>query len=478
MAQVIIGRKKEKQLLEDIYHSGAPEFVVVHGRRRVGKTFLVRELFSDRMTFYHTGLSPAERENEAKTILQRQLEVFFASLVAYGYQGPMPSNWIEAFNRLRALLVQKGGERQVVFLDELPWMDTARSGFMSAFEHFWNGWGAGQSNLMLIVCGSSTSWINDHIINNHGGLYNRITSEIELLPFTLKESEEFYNSRGMMIDRYDMLQAYMIFGGIPYYMSLLRKGQSLAQNIDELCFSRRGQLSDEFDRLFNSLFVNPEDNKALIRLLFRRKSGMMRSEIASATGGSNGRLTTLLKGLVAGNFISTYRNYGASKRETYYKLTDAFCLFYLSFMDGGKTTDEHFWSNNLLTGSLNAWRGLAFENLCFAHIAQIKTALGIAGVHTETMPWKSKAKEDGAQIDMVIDRDDRVINVCEMKFSTDDYVITRSYDRELRHKLTLFAEETKTRKSLHLTLVTTYGLKRNEYFGRVQRVVTMDDLFC
>jgi hypothetical protein len=204
---------------------------------------------------------------------------------------------------------------------------------------------------------------------------------------------------------------------------------------------------------------------------------MKRNEIISESNKiSGGGLTNILKGLEAGNFITTYRNYGASKREIFYKLTDFFCLFYLNFMDE-KTTDEHYWSSNLLTGSLNAWRGLAFENLCFAHVEQLKTALGIAGVHTETMPWRSKNQEDGAQIDMLIDRDDRVINVCEMKFATDDYVITRNYDRELRHKLTLFSEETKTRKSLHLTLVTTYGLKQNEYSGKVQRIITMNELF-
>lgn len=281
------------------------------------------------------------------------------------------------------------------------------------------------------------------------------------------------------MDRYDMLQAYMVFGGVPYYMSLMRKGLSLAQNIDELCFNKRGQLREEFDRLFNSLFVNPEANKSIVRLLFKRKAGLKRAEIVSEAGrNSGGGLTTILKGLKAGNFITTYRNYGATKRDVYYKLSDPYCLFYLNFIDGDKTTDEHYWSNNLLTGELNAWRELAFENLCFAHTSQIKTALGIAGVHTETIPWKSKAQKDGAQIDMLIDRDDRVINVCEMKFSTDDYVITQSYDRELRHKLTSFAEETKTKKSLHLTLVTTYGLQRNEYSGKIQHLVTMDDLFA
>lgn len=478
MVQEIIGRVKEKGLLEELYDSDRPEFVVVHGRRRVGKTFLIRELFNGRMAFYHTGLSPADRNNGDKTILQWQLEEFYASLVRYGYHGSMPASWIDAFSALIKLLENGGSERQVVFLDELPWMDTPKSGFLPAFEHFWNGWGAGNSRLMLIVCGSSTSWILDNIVNNHGGLYNRLTYEIELSPFTLRECEEFYKNRNISMDRYDELQSYMIFGGIPYYMSLIRKNLSLSQNVDELCFNKKGALRMEFDRLFNSLFVNPESNKAVVRELFKRKSGLMRKELREGLIHQNGGgLTTLLKGLVAGNFITKYRNFNGSKRDIYYRLTDPFCLFYLTFMDGNKTTDERFWSNNLHTGSLNSWRGLAFENLCFSHIAQIKEKLGIAGVYTEVQPWRSKAIEGGAQIDMLIDRADNVINICEMKFSSDDFEITRVYDKELRHKLSVFSSETNTRKSLHLTIVTTYGLKRNEYSGRVQSLVTMDDLF-
>lgn len=331
---------------------------------------------------------------------------------------------------------------------------------------------------MLIVCGSSTSWITDKIINSKGGLFNRITAEIALLPFTLRECEQFYHDNGIVIDRYDQLQAYMVFGGIPYYMSLFRKGLSLAQNIDALCFSKHGQLRNEFDRLFNSLFVNPEANKSIIRQLYKRKEGMLRSEISEAANiSSGGGLSIILRGLEESNFIVTYHNYKGYKRDLYYRLADPFCLFYLHFMESGITTDESFWSTNLQTGSLNAWHGLAFENTCFAHIPQIKEALGISGVHTETAPWRSKQKEDGAQIDMLIDRSDRVINVCEMKFSVDEFVISKGYDRELRHKMALFAEETGTKKALHLTLVTTYGLKHNEYFGRVQKIVTMDDLF-
>lgn len=475
--QQIIGRTKEIKLLEELYNSGQPEFVAVHGRRRVGKTFLVRELFANRLAFYHTGLSPVELDDE-RTSVQQQIEAFYSSLSRYGYEGPMPKNWLQAFDALIALLEAKSRKRLVVFIDEMPWMDTARSGFVTAFEHFWNGWGAGQTSLMLIACGSATAWMTSKIINSHGGLFNRITCEIGLEPFTLKECELFYDSRGLSMDRYDQLQAYMIFGGIPYYLSLLRKGLSLSQNVDALCFSRRGQLRGEFNRLFSSLFVNPEANKNLIRLLHKRRYGMLRGELALSGGfKSGGGLSSLLNGLEQSGFVTSSRYYKGAKREVYYRLVDPFCQFYLTFIDQDKTNDPHFWSNNLTTGKLNAWRGLAFENTCFAHIAQIKAALGIAGVHAEAAPWRSKQTDDGAQIDMLIDRADRVVNICEMKYCNDDFVITSSYDRELRHKMALFAQETNCKKALHLTLITTYGLKHNIYWGRVQRLITMDDLF-
>ena len=479
MAQEIIGRAKEKKELQDLYDSGRPEFIVVQGRRRIGKTFLVRETFEGKFSFYHTGLSPAETRIEDKTVLKIQLESFYSSLVRFGYSGGMPGGWLQAFDILIKLLESLGTtKRQVVFIDEMPWMDTPRSGFVTALEYFWNGWGAGRSNLMLIVCGSAASWLGDKIINSKGGLYNRTTFEIKLRPFTLKECEAFYASRQIEMDRYDQLQSYMIMGGIPYYLSLLRKDRSLAQNIDDLFFAKNAKLNQEFDRLFNSLFSNPDFNKRIVRMIGGKRSGVTRKEIVGKSDiSSGGNLTTALKVLMASDFIETYSQYKGSKTDVCYKLSDSFCLFYLYFMDKDKTTNEHFWQDNLHSSSLNAWRGYAFENVCFSHVWEIKNALGITGVQTEVMPWQSRQKEDGAQIDMVIDRADRVINICEMKFSVDDFVITKSYDKVLRHKLDLFSEETKCRGSLHLTLITTYGLSANEYSGKVQNVITMDDFF-
>lgn len=479
MAQKIIGRQKEQQELWDLYNSGRPELVVVQGRRRVGKTYLVRELFDSKMTFYHTGLSPAELSAEKGSLQKMQLASFYSSLVRYGFNGTAPNNWLEAFDKLRDLLESKDREeRLVVFIDELPWMDTPRSFFISAFEHFWNGWGSGRSNLMLIVCGSATSWINDKIINNKGGLYNRITAEIILTPFSLGECEQLYKHLGVAMDRYDQLQAYMITGGIPYYIVMMDKRLSLAQNIDNLFFVKCAKLKNEFTRLFNSLFTNPDDYITIVKLLGNKRIGYTRKEIAEETSiAYGGGLTAILKALEASCFIEAYTPYNGSNRDIRYRLTDPFCLFFTHFLDTNKSTDPQFWQNNLLMPTLTAWRGFAFENVCTLHIKQIKQALGINGVYTECSSWSSKSSPRAAQIDLVINRADHVVNLCEMKFTADDFHIDKSCDADLRHKLTTFIEETKCRSSIHITLVTTYSLSRNEYSGRVQSVVTMDDLF-
>lgn len=478
MAQNIIGRKQEQQELMSLYESGKPVFVAVYGRRRVGKTFLVRELFADKMSFYHTGLSPYELAGSK--LMDSQLGSFYASLVKWGSGvKSAPKDWFEAFDALEALLETKDqSQRQLVFIDELPWMDTPRSGFVTALEHFWNGWGAGRPNLMLVVCGSATSWISDKLLNNKGGLFDRVTDEIKLQPFTLSECEEYYAAGGISLSRYDQVQLYMATGGIPYYISMLQRGRSLAQNIDRLFFEPSAKLRMEFDRLYASLFTNADDCKKIVRLLSTKRQGFTRKEIAQQTKlPDGGGLTSSLKSLEVSDFIASYVKFGHPKREVYYRLTDSLSKFHLSFLDGHKTTNPHFWQDNQLSPALTAWRGFTFEGLCFSHLPQIKKALGIAGVQTESSPWQSRQPDNGAQVDMVISRADRIINLCEMKFSTDDFAVTAAYDKALRGKFSAFAEETKSRQALHPTLVTTFGLKLNEYAGVFQSVVTMEDLF-
>ena len=479
MKSLIIGREQEQNKLQELYDSEKAEFLVVYGRRRTGKTYMVREYFEEKFSFFHTALSPFEMNDNQELLAYQQLRKFGDTLRSYGsLSAGTPEDWFEAFDRLKELLLrQPKRKRLVVFIDELPWLDTPRSNFVTAFEHFWNSWGAGRHNLFLIVCGSATSWISNKLLNNTGGLYGRSTCEMQILPFNLHECELLYQKNGLVFDRYDILQAYMVTGGIPYYMSYFQKGLSLAQNIDNLFFKNDGKLTNEFERLYGSLFVDPQKYISVVKILGSRRDGLTRKEIGDKLGlSSGGGLTEILRGLQASNFIMQYNVYGCSKRHVRYKLTDLFSLFYIYFKVLHETDAHTFWADNLNSAQLNAWRGLAFEQVCFVHQEQIKRALGISGVNTRIMPWRTTDTE-GAQIDMIIDRDDRVINVCEMKYSNSEFAIDKDYDMKLRRKMQVFTETTHMRKNPHLTMITTFGLQKNEYSGHIQKCVTMDDLF-
>ena len=475
----MIGRTEETKALNRLYDSGRAELVAIYGRRRVGKTYLVDETFSDRITFRHAGLSPAGEE--AKGLLHAQLNHFYNSLVIQGMEsGERPQNWLDAFLLLEQFLQKRDdGARQLVFLDELPWLDSPRSGFLRAFEGFWNTWGCHRRNLMVIVCGSANSWVTDKLINNHGGLYGRVTYEIKLSPFTLRECEEFYRSRGVCFSRYDITQSYMIFGGIPYYLGYMDRELSLAQNVDRLFFAQNGVLKNEYDRLFESVFTNPEAIKTIVNLLYTRNAGFTRREITEKLGVTDGgTLSKNLNALLSGDFIIKYVPFGFSKREEHYKLIDPFCLFYLHFVRNRTRTNPAFWQQNATAQPIVTWRGYAFENVCFNHIEQIKRALGISGVITSSSAWSKKADDtEGTQIDLLIERNDNVINMCEIKYTSGDFTVDKSYYKVLLGRPDKIKEMVSPKVSIHSTLITTFGLKRNEYSGVFSRVITMDDLF-
>jgi len=475
----IIGRKAEREQLEHIYKcDDGSKFVAVYGRRRVGKTFLIKEHFKERLTFWHTGLSPYSRDR--KFLLRDQLQAFYYSLQDYGLEGAScPKSWLEAFRLLEKLLMQKDdGSRQVVFIDELPWLDTARSRFIPAFEHFWNGWAAKRDNVMLIVCGSATSWMEDNLINNKGGLYNRLTHEIKLSPFSLAECEQFFKAKQMNMSRYEIAQVYMVFGGIPHYLDLFEKGLSTPQNIDRILFDKNAKLRNEFDRLFGSLFKNAEDHVAVVRLLAKRRNGFTRKEIVQETGlQQGGNVTLILKGLIESDFIMGYNPYGEKRRERY-RLIDPYCLFYLNFIDQQSILDSQYWEKNYNSPRLNAWRGYAFEELCFSQVDKIKIKMGIAGVSASVSSWVvSIDGKQQMQIDMLINRADNVINLCEIKFYGAPFSIDKQYDAVLRERVQQLIERVPRTKTVHLTFIATFGLKANEYSGQVQSVVTLDDLF-
>lgn len=472
--QIMTGRIQEKQILEKCLRSEQSEFVVIYGRRRVGKTFLVKEYFNQTFSFYSTGLANQKTD--------QQLRAFHESLCEYGYTETIrPKDWFEAFSRLKRILSSPDVRRDpinnkiVVFLDELPWMDTARSDFRSALEYFWNGWASSQKDILLIVCGSATSWIIDHLIDDRGGFYNRITCRIHLRPFSLSECRELINERGLVMSEREIMECYMVFGGIPFYINLLDERLSLAQNINELCFNEYGQLYSEHRHLFRSLFKNHELHTSIMLAMSKKKSGMTRAEMATKPGISDGApLTRALNELEQCGFIRKYKSFTSKKNGAFYQITDPFSLFCITFLMERKVGS---WMAYIDTPGYYSWRGNAFEILCLNHIGQIKNALGISGIESMECSWRSRTSDPGAQIDLLIDRKDGVINVCEMKYTTDPFSIDKNYEHGLQYKMSCFRNETGCNKALRLTMITNLSPKQNSYFGIVQNEITAGDLF-
>ncbi len=391
----------------------------------------------------------------------------------------MATTWLDAFARLTALLEKKTSGKKIIFLDELPWLDTATSGFLPALEHFWNAWASARPDILLIVCGSAASWIIQKILNSRGGLHNRVTDRIQLDPFTLKECEAFFNSRRAQFDRYQIMQLYMVMGGIPFYLSQVDSKLSAAQNINRLCFQTGGLLQKEFDNLYHSIFQKAERHIQIIEALSKKAKGLTREELLSASKMPNGGGTTrILKELEESHFIRRYRSFGNKEKNSIYQLTDFYSFFYLQWIRDADPTDPDFWIHQLDTPKQHAWGGFAFEQICLEHISQIRRGLSIGGMRTAVSAWSGRTETEGAQIDLLIDRADRVINICEMKFSIDTYTITKSYAEDLKRKIRVFKAVTRTKKAIHLLLITNWGLAKNSYADTlVQNELTMDMLF-
>ena len=371
-------------------------------------------------------------------------------------------------------------EKKVIFIDEIPWLDTPRSGFLSALEYFWNSFASARKDVLLIICGSATSWIINKVLKNHGGLHNRVTYRIHLQPFTLYECEQYAKYLGMRASHYDLIEYYMILGGVAFYWSRLDKGLSVAQNIDNMIFSETGFLHNEFNELYDSLFNEPESYLKIIHALGTIRIGMTRDELVKEGGiSSNGKLTRMLEDLTECGFIKRIPSYGGKAKDDLIQLVDNFTIFYYKYMKENLNNDEHFWSNSYNSTIRSAWTGLAFERVCFQHIPQIKQAMGIAGVATQCYSWKAKgdALSSGTQIDMVLDRRDNIINICEMKFSKGEYTITKDYAMSLNNKVERFIESTKNKKTILLTMITTNGVVHNEYWNQIQCDITADELF-
>ena len=450
--------------------------VALAGRRRVGKTYLVRHVYGKRIDFELTGVQNGN--------MDRQLQNFVFSMGKYFpdfHLEGKPANWLEAFHWLgQALESRNKQEKLVVFLDELPWLGTRRSGFIAGLGYFWNSW-ASRQNIVLVICGSAASWMIKKVINDKGGLHNRVTRLLFLYPFTLAETEEYCRARQIKLERFHLLQIYMVMGGVPMYLDLLKPGLSAVQNIQAICFAPGGYLRNEFERLFASLFENHQQHIAVIRALASKRSGMTRQGIIQATHLTNGgSLTEILEELEKSGFITIYNGYGKKVKESLYRLSDFYSHFYLTFIEPlGKYSKTDFTQLSDLP-KWKTWSGYAYENICLAHIDQIRKALGISGISSSVASFIAAPKDGlpGAQIDLLIDRNDQSINLCEVKFSTSAYEVTKQDTENFTNKKSVFRYHTKTNKHLFLTLITTFGAVNNSNkINHVDQVLTQDDLF-
>ena len=459
--------------LQALKKSKSSEFVVVYGRRRVGKTFLIREFFKNKFDFYHTAVLNSNRAT--------QLSEFNFALNQTSKDIPnTPVNtWFDAFHKLEFILEHsKNKGKKVIFFDEMPWMATQKSGFIQALDLFWNKWASARKDILLIVCGSATSWIFDKIINNTGGLHNRITQKIHLKPFTLLECEKFFKEKKVPMNRRQICETYMIFGGIPYYLNFFKNNLSVAQNVDNILFAEDALLNNEFQQLYRSLFKHSENHIEIVKAIGLKVKGLTREEILKTTKLSNGGgFSKMLIELELSGFIRKYYSFNKKENNIIYQLSDFYTLFYFNFIENQNHKDANYWQHLLDNQKHRTWTGYAFEQLCLEHLKQIKQKLGIAGVLTNTASWLGEFDKEKAQIDLLIDRNDGIINICEMKFSKSVFVVDKKNWQDLMTKLNILTNVAKTSKAMHLTMITPFGIKKNKYSGDINSEIKLDDLF-
>ncbi len=469
------GRRAEINLLQNLLLKDEASFVAVYGRRRVGKTYLIRQVYQKEIVFECSGLH--------KKSLSQQLENFWLALQEVDKSGVPnlpPKTWLQAFAQLKSFLLSAPTTtKKVVFLDEISWFETPRGGFLAALDNFWNQFVTKRNDIVLVICGSAASWIIEKIINDTGGLHNRITQNIQLMPFTLSETKAFLEMKNVQLHLKDIAQLYMCIGGVPFYLKEIEAGQSVTQILDQLFFKENAVLRREFQNLFAALFKNNALHEKIVAILVQKAKGLTRNEIIQHLGTNSGSsLTIALQELTYCGFIKPIYPLAKRKEDCLYRLIDEYSLFYLKFV--GQHEQNTTWATMANKPFFKIWSGYAFENLCFKHSFQIKKALGISGIVSNEYSWtlKGNAENTGAQIDFIIDRDDNCMNILELKFHHSEYEITKDYAQKLSEKIAIFKENTKTKKNIFLTLLTANGVKKNQhYLNVVTNQLNLEDLF-
>jgi uncharacterized protein len=469
----LLGRDAEQQKLQQFLQNKEAELVAIVGRRRVGKTFLVKKVYAKEIIFHITGIQHATKELQLQNFAEARNTFFTAASNL-----AVPKKWFEAFLQLKQLLGETPRKRRVLFFDEFPWLAAGSYEFIKAFDYFWNTWAVDQ-NLVVVICGSSATWMISNIINHKGGLHNRVTQKLHLQPFTLLQTEQYFTARGINFTRESIAQIYMALGGIPYYLKDIQKGETAVQTINKLCFGREAVLYGEFDNLYKALFTNYQKHIAVIKALAKKWKGLTRQEIVDDTSiSTGGSLSFILQELEDSHFIQSYIPFGKKQRETLYRLTDEYSLFYLHFIASNKNETD-YWLKKFNTQEVKIWSGFAFESLCIKHIQGIKQALGIAGIYSQQASFIKRKDEvsAGCQIDLLIDRADNAINICDMKYYGGLYTLTEAELKNLQQKKNIFQEATKTKKQLFITLITTQGLYSNAFAQLIDKQLDMNALF-
>jgi len=455
----LFGRGAEKQLLDAHYKSDVSCLLAVIGRRRIGKTYLIRRVLDRKIDFEMVGSQNGTQKD--------QLQNFQIALKNYSQTPislPKPKNWIEAFEQLKQyLVVKKGTKKKVIFLDEFPWINTPKSGFVEKFAHFWNSW-ASENKVMIIISGSAATWMVKNIVNGKGGLHNRISQTSYLHPFTLRQSKEMLRGMGIKATNSQLAELYMVLGGVPYYLSLMEKDKSIQQNIDSLLFKKTGKLFNEYQNLLPALFDNAKNHMMVLAVLASKWKGLSRSEITSTYKKKDGGgLTKILIDLEQSGFISSYIPFKKTKKDTLYRISDSYSLFYLKFL---KRYRKDSFFDVSKTANYRIWCGYAFENLCLQHVPEIQNVLGISKIKSgsSSFLFKGNLDVDGFQIDLLIERADNVINVCEMKFHSSAFLIDKKYYNHVKYFLSKFQEIIGDKSVIHFTMISSNGIVKNTYY--------------
>ncbi len=485
LEESIVGREAEIAILQEMYESNKAEFTAVYGRRRIGKTYLIRNFFINKPSiFLHaTGLK------DGSTV--QQLNIFSASLKKqFSTIISTPKTWMEAFEFLsEAIKNSNSKEKVIVFLDELPWMTTPKSRLLQALDHYWNTQWVYDKNFKLIICGSAALWMLDNIVNAKGGLHNRLTRRIKLSPFSLYETKEYLIHNNVMLNNDHVLEIYMAIGGVPFYLNEVKPGLSAKQNISKMCFTDETMLISEYDNLLSSLFKHSEIHQELLEILAKRPAGLDKKNLSflAKKSTSGGRFSKRLNELEAAGFVKKFIPYGKNIKDTYYQLIDEYTIFYLKWIQPNKNRldsnyDNIIWEQLSLGAGFTAWSGYAFEAICYKHINKIKKALQLERISTQVGNWryvpKAKSSDRGAQIDLIFDRIDDVISLCEIKYCSDDFTFSKLHKQELLSKQAVFIEQTKCKKQIFWNMITSQPVKRNSYYDElIMHNVVLDDLF-